>query len=57
MSVLGQKQKSRHCGGKSALLPKADIERTFPEVRLVPISDGDVLSYDPTGSNNEGSVP
>ena len=34
MSASGQKRKSRPCGGMSASPPKADIGRTFPEVRF-----------------------
>ena len=36
MSPSGHKRKSRPCGAMSASPPKADIGRTFPEVRFVP---------------------
>ncbi len=38
-SALGQKRKSRSCGGMTASPPRADIGRAFPEVRLVPLTE------------------
>ena len=57
MSHLGQNRKSRPCGGMSASRPKADIARTFPEVRFVPEGDLSVGLLFTLPKNLTGQTP
>ena len=55
MSQMGQKRKSRPCGGMSAVPPGADIARLSRHVRKVPIAAvGQTLLYHLVGALLDG---